>query len=115
MRASKSTWLICLLLVVIGATIASSGFKLKEGLTMANNWKTGGKLGWSGSYTVPHDDLGPTGMSFLSNNPANADCCKQNSSFSTASGCLCITPQQYVFLKQRGGNNTENDGFNDGW
>jgi len=115
MKFSKTTVAICLLLIVIGAVIASSSIHLKEGLEMATNWKTNGSLGWSGSYNVPTNDLGPTGMSFLANNPANADCCKENSSFSTAGGCLCISPQQYIFLKQRGGNNVGNDGLSDGW
>ena len=115
MKFSKSAVAICLLLIVIGAIIASSSIHLKEGLEMSKNWKTNGTLGWSGSYTVPTNDLGPTGMSFLANNPANADCCKENSSFSTASGCLCISPQQYTFLKQRGGNNVGNDGLSDGY
>ena len=107
-----STLLVCFLLGVIGVSIACSCLTLKEGLEMVADWKTTGKGTWYGSYAVPTYNEEPTGMSFLSDNPANAQCCKTNSSFSTADGCICISPQQYTFLKQRGGNNVGNDGLN---
>ena len=110
-----STILVCLLLGVIGVSIACACLKLKEGLEMATNWKTTGTGTWYGSYATPTSCQEPTGMSFLSNNPASAECCKTGSSFSTADGCLCISPQQYNFLKHRGGNNVGNDGLNDGY
>jgi hypothetical protein len=115
MNFRMSTLFICLLLAIIGISIACSCLTLKEGLEMAKDWKTKGTGTWYGSYNVPSVAEDPTGMSFLANNPANADCCKTNSSFSTADGCMCISTEQYTFLKQRGGNNTQNDGLNDGW
>ena len=109
MNFSISTLVICLLLAVIGMALASSCLQLKEGLEMAVDWKTKGSGVWNGSYNVPTAE--ESGMSFLSNNPANAECCNQGSSFSTADGCMCISKDQYTFLKQRGGNHTIDDGF----
>ena len=103
-----STLLVCLLLGMIGISIATSSLSLKEGLEMSKNWKTNGSGTWYGSYNVSNE---APGMSFLANNPSSAECCKTGSSFSTADGCLCISPQQYIFLKQRGGNNVGDDGF----
>lgn len=115
MNFRMSTFLVCLLLGIIGMSIAFFSLSLKEGLEMSKDWKTKGSGTWYGSYNVPSNEEDPPGMSFLANNPSSAECCKTGSSFSTADGCLCISPQQYVFLKQRGGNNVGNDGLNDGW
>lgn len=109
MNFRMSTLLVCLLLVMIGISIATSSLSLKEGLEMSKDWKTTGSGTWYGSYTVPNN-VAP-GMSFLANNPSSAECCKTGSSLSTADGCLCISREQYNFLKQRGGNNVGNDGF----
>ena len=111
----RISFLVCLLLGVIGVSIACSCLTLKEGLEMAADWKTKGTGTWYGAYAVPPSGQEPTGMSFLANNPASAECCKTGSSFSTADGCMCISTQQYTFLKQRGGNNVGNDGLNDGY
>lgn len=115
MNFRLSTLLVCLLIGLIGVSIACSSLNLKEGLEMVKDWKTNGSGTWYGSYNVPSNGDEPSAMSFLANNPASAECCKTGSSFSTADGCLCISREQYTFLKQRGGNNTKNDGFNDGW
>ena len=111
MNFRMSTLLVCLLLGLIGISIAVSSLSLKEGLEMSKDWKTKGSGTWYGSYNVPSNGGDPPGMSFLANNPSSAECCKTGSSFSTADGCMCISKDQYVFLKQRGGNHTIDDGF----
>jgi hypothetical protein len=106
-----STLVICLLLAVIGMSLACSCLRLKEGLEMVKSWKSNGSVGWKDAYNVSPGEVEPSGMSFLSNSEASPECCKTNSSFSTADGCVCISKEQYTFLKQRGGNHTIDDGF----
>tara|TARA_A100001015_G_C14693659_1_gene595443 strand:- start:151 stop:687 length:537 start_codon:yes stop_codon:yes gene_type:complete len=43
-------------------------------------------------------------MRFLNYNISAPECCEYNQSYSTSNGCLCITPEQYKFLSNRGGN-----------
>ncbi len=44
-------------------------------------------------------------MLLFANTKSSPEACGSGSAFSTSSGCLEISPQQYSFLIQRGGNN----------
>ena len=109
----RITTLLFLLAIIVFA-LASSSLQLKEGLELAHDWKTKGQGVWHGSVQLPSSEVEPS-MAMFANTASNAACCKNNPSFSTSGGCLCISPQQYTFLKQRGGNNTQPDGLNDGY
>lgn len=45
-------------------------------------------------------------MNIFADNKASPDCCP--STYSTSSGCLCVSSNQMKFIDQRGGNRTEN-------
>ncbi len=44
-------------------------------------------------------------LDIFAKNPARADCCTA-STYSTSTGCVCVTPEQMQYLNQRGGNRT---------
>jgi len=53
----------------------------------------------TGPIPLPDDEL-----VFFSENKFSADCCP--STYSSADGCLCASPEQMKYLNERGGNRT---------
>lgn len=44
-------------------------------------------------------------LDIFAKNPSRADCCSA-STYSTSTGCVCVTPEQMKYLNERGGNRT---------
>ena len=57
----------------------------------------------------PPVTVGEDNLFILKNNTSKPGCC--DSSFSTDTGCVCLTPEQRNYLNMRGGNRTVEDGF----
>lgn len=58
---------------------------------------------WSAPPTV-HSTGKPVGDNFFEGTDFKPGCCA-NSSYSSSTGCACLSVEQYDFLKERGGNN----------
>ena len=52
----------------------------------------------------PKVSVPPEELHFFANNEFTADCCP--SSYSSSTGCACMTPEQLNYLNTRGGNRT---------
>ena len=46
-------------------------------------------------------------LDIFAKNPSKPECCSA-STYSTSTGCVCVTPKQMQYLNQRGGNRTLN-------
>ena len=44
-------------------------------------------------------------LSMFATTPFKPECCDNNGTYSNGSGCACMTPKQYNYLVNRGGNN----------
>lgn len=110
MKLSASTIVLCLLLFVIGSSLACSCTGLKEGFDTIASWKTTGNASWDGPYSVPNAPSPPDGMFIFANNKSSPECCKA-ATYSSSDGCVCTTPSQVKFINERGGNRTIEDGF----
>lgn len=73
-------------------------------------------MGSTWRYTSPNVPLqgppvvvGPDNLFILKNNAVKPECC--DASFSSDTGCVCLTPEQRNYLNTRGGNRTVEDGF----
>lgn len=44
-------------------------------------------------------------LSIFAKNPSKPECCSA-STYSTSTGCVCVTPEQMKYLNERGGNRT---------
>jgi hypothetical protein len=100
--------LVCGCATQEGMDVAGSalGYKMSQGVHMdkyeskpaMSEMNGGSRL----SPTVPL----PEGQLFMyANNEFSGKCC-ENSNVSGASGCACITKEQYDYLNSRGGNRT---------
>tara|TARA_B100000927_G_C16463764_1_gene468903 strand:- start:241 stop:642 length:402 start_codon:yes stop_codon:yes gene_type:complete len=49
----------------------------------------------------------PEELHFFANNEFNPDCCP--SSYTSSTGCACMTPEQLNYLNNRGGNRTSSE------
>jgi hypothetical protein len=50
------------------------------------------------------------GSNFFGDNTFSPECCK-GSTYSSSTGCACLTKPQYEFILERGGNNVPVSGF----
>ena len=109
MKFTVCLLLIVCLFIIIWFNLVWSVSKLKEGFEAASSWKMNGLLD---TYTGPYSTQNkPEPELFLfANTKSSPECCK-SWSYSSADGCVCMTPQQSNFLNERGGNRTVEDGF----
>ena len=110
MKLRASTIVLCLLIGIIGFSLACSCMGLKEGFEAVTAWKTRGEAPWDGPYSVENAAPAPDGMFIFANNKSSPSCCKA-ATYSSSDGCVCTTPEQVNFINQRGGNRTVEDGF----
>ena len=93
----------------VGAPIA---YNMQQGVPSAGPAMTGPKgkpSTWyspldvnSQGLTVP---LHKGELAIFSKNPSKPECCSA-STYSTSTGCVCVTPEQMKYLNERGGNRT---------
>lgn len=119
-------WILGVVFWCNGAGGMSEGFTSAEDLSgAALNYSMGNgvKNSWDGAsnhntytsndlYNSFENNTGgkvplPEGqLSMFSNNKSSPDCCP--STYSTSTGCVCVTSEQMKYLNTRGGNRTLN-------
>tara|TARA_Y100000385_G_C12862923_1_gene538076 strand:- start:398 stop:796 length:399 start_codon:yes stop_codon:yes gene_type:complete len=119
--------LLILMLIVLAVGQIGLGLKLKESFSTFNNEEDNVNDDWIKRATFyqtqmgyseyiksletnssPISGLNSHEMTFLANNRFTPECCP--SSYSSSTGCACLTPEQSMFLNQRGNNRTSCDG-----
>jgi len=106
MKTNVRTIVLLILAGIIFFTLTCSCNRLNEGFANMVSWKTEGTL----DFAMPYNSNNESSMLMFQNNKISPSCCSR-ATYSSSSGCVCTTPEQQMFLNQRGGNRTVEDGF----
>ena len=95
-----------------GLTGAPIAYNMQQGVPSSGPAMTGAK-GESASWYSPLDvnsqglkvPLHEGQLDIFAKNASKPECCSA-STYSTSTGCVCVTPEQMKYLNKRGGNRT---------
>ena len=95
----------------VGAPVA---YNMQQGIPSSGPAMTGPK-GKPSTWYSPLDvnsqglkvPLHKGELAIFAKNPSKPECCSA-STYSTSTGCVCVTPEQMKYLNERGGNRTLN-------
>ncbi len=94
---------------LVGAPLA---YNMQKGVPSSGPAMTGAK-GEASTWYSPLDvnsqglkvPLHEGQLDIFAKNPSKPECCSA-STYSTSTGCICVTPEQMKYLNERGGNRT---------